>query len=264
MSDDAIKPAVVTADPWTGLRSLTAARIALGRAGGSLPTRALMELRVANARARDAVYTELAATELCQELQRRGYEPVVVDSAAATRQIYLLRPDLGRRLDDASRRNLQRAASKLPRCDACFVLADGLSAAAINRQGVAILELVIPRLRQLGWTIAPVVLARQGRVAIGDEIAAALGAELVAVLIGERPGLSAPDSLGAYLTYRPHPGVTDANRNCISNIRPEGLSYTQAVRTLVRLMIEARRRKLTGVGLKDAGGSTGPEVEPPQ
>ena len=171
-------------------------------------------------------------------------------SAAADRRAYLLRPDLGRRLDDSSRRNLTDAAGKF---DVAFVLADGLSAAAIDRHAAMLLELVIPPLTQLQWTIAPIVVAHQARVAIGDEIAQALGAQMVAVLIGERPGLSASDSLGAYVTWQPRPGVTDAGRNCLSNIRPEGLGYEAAARTLIHLISEARRRQLTGVALR-AGG----------
>ena len=252
---------IVSADPWRALRSLTGARIALGRAGGSLPTRALLELRLAQARARDAVHEEFATTGLVEDLKRRGYEVMVVHSAAADRCSYLLRPDLGRRLDDSSRRNLESAAGKFPPGDAGFVLADGLSAAAIDRHAMALLDLVTPRLAEQGWTIAPLVVVRQGRVAIGDEIAQMLGAQMVVVLIGERPGLSAPDSLGAYLTWRPRPGVTDADRNCVSNIRPEGLAYEQAARTLIHLMRQARRHKLTGVRLKAADAPT--RIEPP-
>jgi ethanolamine ammonia-lyase small subunit len=252
---------VVTADPGRALHSLTDARIALGRAGGSLPTRALLELRLAQARARDAVHEELATVGLAEDLKRRGYEVIVVHSAAADRRSYLLRPDFGRRLDDSSRCKLESAARKFPSGDAALVLADGLSAAAIERHAIALLDLVTPRLAEQGWTIAPLVVVRQGRVAIGDEIAQTLGAQIVVVLIGERPGLSAPDSLGVYLTWRPRPGVTDAERNCVSNIRPEGLAYQQAARTLIHLMTQARRRKLTGVRLKAAGAPT--RIEPP-
>jgi ethanolamine ammonia-lyase small subunit len=252
---------VVTADPWRALRSLTGARIALGRAGGSLPTRALLELRLAQARARDAVHKELATTGLVEDLKRRGHEVMVVHSAAADRRGYLLRPDLGRRLDDSSRRILQSAAGKFPPGDAAFVLVDGLSAGAIDRHAMALLDRVTPRLAQQRWTITPLVVVRLGRVAIGDEIAQMLGAHMVVVLIGERPGLSAPDSLGAYLTWRPQPGVTDADRNCVSNIRPEGLAYEQAARTLIELMSQARRSKLTGVRLKAADAPI--RIEPP-
>jgi ethanolamine ammonia-lyase small subunit len=239
----------VISDPWRELRSLTDARIALGRAGGSLPTGALLDLRLAHAHARDAVHAELAAGALAEKLTRCGYEVLTVRSQAADRRTYLLRPDLGRRLDDSSRPNLQSAAGKF---EAAFVLADGLSAAAIDRHAPTLLDLLIPRLIEQGWTIAPIVIALQARVAIGDDIARVLGAEIVAVLIGERPGLSAPDSLGAYLTWQPRAEVTDADRNCVSNVRPEGLCYKEAAHTLIHLMSEARRRKLTGVALKSA------------
>jgi ethanolamine ammonia-lyase small subunit len=188
---------------------------------------------------------------------------LIVHSAASDRATYLLRPDRGRRLDDSSRRVLEGAAATVSSRDACFVLADGLSAAAINRHAVALLDLTIPRLLEERWTIAPIVIVRQGRVAIGDEIAAVLGAGIVAILIGERPGLSASDSLGAYLTYRPRPDVTDADRNCISNIRPEGLPYEQAARTMLHLIGEARRRKLSGVRLKDAVEAAPARIKPP-
>jgi ethanolamine ammonia-lyase small subunit len=248
------------ADPWRELRALTGARIALGRAGCSLPTGALLELRSAHARARDAVQAELAASELVEDLKRCGHHVLLVHSAAVNRRTYLLRPDLGRMLDEQSRDNLQSATGKFSPADALFVLADGLSAAAVNRHAAPLLNLVVPRLLEQGWTIAPIVIARQGRVAIGDEIARALNAKMVAVLIGERPGLSAPDSLGAYLTWRPRPGVTDAGRNCVSNIRPEGLSYAEAARTLIHLMSAARRLELTGVRLKPFDS---PTIEPP-
>lgn len=245
--------ALVTSDPWRELRTFTGARIALGRAGGSLPTGASLELRLAQARARDAVHAELASPGVAEQLENRGYRVLTAHSAAANRRIYLLRPDLGRRLDGASRQKLKRAAAKLSASDAVFVLADGLSAAAIERHAAILLDLVIARLVRDGWTLAPIVVVRQGRVAVGDEITRTLNAEMAAVLIGERPGLSAPDSLGVYLTWQPRPGVTDAQRNCISNIRPEGLPYQDAARTLVHLMCEARRLRVTGVQLSAPG-----------
>jgi ethanolamine ammonia-lyase small subunit len=220
-----------------------------------------MELRHAQASARDAVRQELAMAGLVDDFKRRGHEVMVVHSAAADRPSYLLRPDLGRRLDEPSRRNLESAAGKFPPGNAAFVLADGLSAAAINRHAVALLDLVTPQLVEEGWTIAPLILVQRGRVAIGDQIAQVLGAQMVVVLIGERPGLSASDSLGAYLTWRPRPGVTDADRNCVSNIRPDGLVYEQAARILIDLMREAQRRKLTGLQLK--AGNTPTKIEPP-
>lgn len=238
------------------MRSLTDARIALGRAGGSLPTRALLELRVAQAAARDAVNEELATAELLEDLKGGGYEVLTVSSAAADRRSYLLRPDLGRRLHSSSRRDLEGAASRYPRADVVFVLADGLSATAIMRHAGALLDLVTPLLAEQQLTIAPFVVAHQGRVALGDEIAQILGANMVVVLIGERPGLSAPYSLGAYLTWQLPGALTDADRNCVSNIRPEGLPYQQAANTLIQLMSRARRFKFTGVRLNSADTKT--------
>lgn len=244
-----MEPASVLTDAWCELRAFTDARIALGRAGSGLPTSALQQLRVAQARARDAVHAKLTTSAVARQLQRRGHDVLIVRSAAADRSTYLARPDLGRRLDDTSRHELKRAAGKLHRSDAAFILVDGLSAAAIERHAVSLLDLVIPRLAKEGWALAPIVIVRQGRVAVGDEISRALKAKMAVVLIGERPGMSAPDSLGAYLIWQPHRGVTDAERNCISNIRPEGLSYQDAARTLVQLMCEARRLRLTGTQL---------------
>ncbi|HMX54344.1 MAG TPA: ethanolamine ammonia-lyase subunit EutC, partial [Plasticicumulans sp.] len=179
--------------------------------------------------------------------QASGLEVLDLHSAAADRLEYLQRPDLGRRLDEASRALL--AARPVTACDVGFVIADGLSARAVHEHAAALLTALLPRLD--GWTPGPLALVEQGRVAIGDEIGAALGARLVVVLIGERPGLSSPDSLGLYLTWSPRPGRSDAERNCISNVRPAGLPYPAAAHRLAHLMNEARRRSLSGVGLKD-------------
>jgi ethanolamine ammonia-lyase small subunit len=255
---DRSKPPVVVDNPWQGLRQYTPARIALGRAGISLPTRPQLEFQCAHARARDAVHLPLDQAALEGELALKGHEVVALHSAAADRQVYLQRPDLGRRLDDASRRRLEdRRRAEEARdggrraYDAAFVIADGLSALAIHRNAVPFLDAMMAELKGKAWRLAPIVLVEQGRVAIGDEIGELLGARMVAVLIGERPGLSAPDSLGIYFTYAPRPGLTDANRNCISNVREGGLSFEVASHKLHYLMSEARRRKLSGVMLKD-------------
>lgn len=242
-------------DPWSRLRALTPARIALGRAGVSLPTAAHLDFQLAHARARDAVRVALDVPALGQDLEAAGFESVAVRSAAATRDVYLKRPDLGRRLADES---AERLAALRGESDAVFVIADGLAAAAAQRHAVRIIAAAAGHLRAGGWRIAPVVVAEQGRVAIGDEIGARLGAALAVVLLGERPGLSAPASLGAYLTWHPEVGRTDADRNCISNIRPEGLAYDAAAATLVGLMTEARRRRLSGIALKADRGALGP------
>ena len=245
------------ADPWRRLRALTPARIALGRAGGSLPTAAHLDFQLAHALARDAVHDVLDLDATGAALRVAGLEWLAVRSSAGARARYLQRPDLGRRLDPSSRELLVRTSSSAAPPDAVFVLADGLSARAIHRHAVPLLNQVRSWLAADGWSLAPVVLAEQGRVALGDEIGALLGARLVVVLIGERPGLSSPDSLGAYLTWDPQVGRTDADRNCISNIRPEGLAYEAAGARLRYLMSEARRRRLSGVRLKDETGALG-------
>jgi ethanolamine ammonia-lyase small subunit len=235
-------------DPWYPLRALTPARIALGRAGASLPTRAHLDFQLAHARARDAVHDALDVAALRAALDQARLTSLAVRSAAADRATYLQRPDLGRRLDPASRALLEREADAV---DAVMVVADGLSSRAAQAHAVPLLATLVPRLVEAGWRLAPVIVAEQGRVALGDEIGAALRASLALVLLGERPGLSAPDSLGAYLTWDPRPGRTDAERNCVSNIRPEGLVPALAADKLGYLLLEARRRRLTGIGLKD-------------
>jgi len=228
------------------LRDYTPARVELGRAGVSLPTRALLQFQLAHAKARDAVHLPLAVNSLVVELKQHGIESITLASAARDRDEYLKRPDLGRRLSDDSRERLSGLRADY---DAVFVIADGLSALAVHRHAVPVLHLL---LGNLDWRIAPVAIVEQGRVAIGDEIGERIGARLVVVLIGERPGLSSPDSLGAYLTWQPGAGRTDAERNCVSNIRAEGLSYAAAAQKLLFLMNESRRRKLSGVKLKEA------------
>jgi ethanolamine ammonia-lyase small subunit len=221
------------------LTSFTTARVALGRAGNSLPTAELLRFQLDHARARDAVYAELDPREL-------PAPHVLTHSAARNREVYLRRPDLGRMLSDESSARLQRADY-----DAAIVMADGLSALAVQRHAAPLLEALMPLLAEEDWRMAPMTVALQARVAIGDEIGQRLGARLMVMLIGERPGLMAPDSLGIYLTYNPRIGRMEAERNCISNVRPEGLPYAPAARKLYFLMKETRARKLTGVALKE-------------
>jgi ethanolamine ammonia-lyase small subunit len=237
-------------DPWVSLKAFTAARIALGRTGTSVPVQESLAFKLAHAHARDAVYSTLAIEELLTELQQLQGEIYQVTSQAKNRQEYLQRPDWGRRLAESSRALLAEQAPT-EAYDIALVLADGLSATAINTHALPLLHLLLPQLRQAGFYLAPIILAEQARVALGDEVAELLRARLVLVLIGERPGLSAPHSLGAYFTYAPRTGLTDEARNCISNIRPEGLPYSQAAAKLSFLLQESLRLKISGVGLKD-------------
>lgn len=236
---------------WSRLRGLTAARIGLARSGASLATGPLLDFRLAHARARDAVHATLDDARLADDAAALGLPVMTVDSAAADRRTYLMRPDLGRRVGEAGAAALAARAGDY---DLVIVLADGLSAGAVQDHAVSVLTAALPALRAEGWRIAPLVIVRQGRVAIGDAIAADLGAAVVAVLIGERPGLSAPDSLGAYLTWRPRPDSTDADRNCISNIRPEGIGAAEAAFKLVFLLRAMRACGRSGVSLKDESG----------
>lgn len=235
-------------EPWNELRRWTAARIGLARSGASLATAPLLEFRLAHARARDAVHAPLDEARLRADLATLGLPVLAVASAAAGRQQYLMRPDLGRRLDPDGAATLAAHAGEY---DLAFVIADGLSSRAVQLHARPLLAEALPALQSEGWRIAPLTVARRGRVAIGDVVATALHAGIVVMLIGERPGLSAPDSMGAYLTWRPGPQTTDADRNCISNIRPEGLGYADAAFTLLHLLRAMRARRLSGVGLKD-------------
>lgn len=238
------------ADPWAFLKAHTAARIAQGRTGHSLPTSALLSFQLDHARARDAVHSVLDTAALPDQLNAIHPGALRLHSQAADRQTYLQRPDLGRKLDPASRANLQ-APENLTGFDLCLVIADGLSATAVNTHALTLVSGLMREAHSLRWSVAPVCVVEQGRVAIGDEIAHGLRAGLLVVLIGERPGLSSPDSLGAYLTYGPRPGLTDESRNCVSNIRPDGLTYEFAVLKIMYLLTEMKHRRLSGVTLKD-------------
>jgi ethanolamine ammonia-lyase small subunit len=235
-------------DPWTRMRAATSARIGLARAGASIATRHHLAFQLAHARARDAVHEPLDPGALVDRIRERGLEAVRLHSAAADRPTYLARPDLGRRLDDASRARLAAMARGY---DLVFVLADGLSARAATSHAAPLLDAGLPQLRRDGWRIGPFAVVEQGRVAVGDEVGSLLDAGLVCVLIGERPGLTSPDSLGAYLTWQPTIGRTDAERNCLSNIRPAGMAYAEAAQRLAYLCTQARLRRCTGIMLKD-------------
>ena len=240
-------------DPWAKLARWTPARIALGRAGASLPTREVLGFALAHARARDAVHALLDAGAISRQLGELELESIENESDATERDLYLRRPDYGRRLSAASRDRLAERDAKP--ADLALVIGDGLSAAAVHAHAAKLIAAFLPHAAQLELSLAPIVIARGARVALGDEIGALLQARAVAMLIGERPGLSSPDSLGVYLTFSPRPGRTDAERNCISNIRTEGLDYPLAAFKLAWLVREALRRSLTGVKLKDESAS---------
>ena len=233
-------------DPWEHLRRHTAARIAIGRAGGSLPTAEVLAFSAAHAAAQDAVHAELDFALLESDLRTLSLKCVQLHSAAPDRRTYLQRPDLGRALDDVS-----SSAIVANPVDLAIIVSDGLSAPAAQRQAAPLLNHLLPLLRRSSITFSPIYLVRHARVAIEDEIGERTGAKAALILLGERPGLGSPDSLGAYLVFEPRVGRTDADRNCVSNIHPAGLSFPAAAETLNFLISESLRRRLSGVKLKD-------------
>lgn len=235
------------------LRELTPARVGLGRSGASLPTEALLAFTLDHARARDAVHTAFDAPHLVAGLAGLGLDVSEVSSQAGSRRDYLRRPDLGRMLDPDSRRELERRGGTAG--DLVIVIGDGLSPAAVNIHSIELVRHLAPRLTEAGIGFGHAVVAAGARVALGDEIGAVLGARMVAMLIGERPGLSAPDSLGTYLTLAPRIGLTDERRNCVSNIHGAGLSYDEAAFKIAWLIREGFARQVTGVALKDESGA---------
>lgn len=269
-------PSVIE-DPWRAMATPGGARIGLGRAGVSLPTAPLLAFQLAHAQARDAVHESLDPTALAALLRQHGIDTVAVTSQARDRREYLLRPDRGRRLDEASAARLtqvhaaatagfdtvgfDKAGCGTAGFDLAIVIADGLSAAAPQRHAWPVLAAVWPMLTRWQWTLAPVVLATQARVALGDDIAERLGARMVVVMIGERPGLSAADSLGIYLTFAPKVGCTDAQRNCLSNIRDGGLVPEAAAQALLYLATQARVIGQSGVALKDESARAAPLID---
>jgi ethanolamine ammonia-lyase small subunit len=235
-------------DPWDRLRAFTTARIGLPRSGASLATRALLDFKLAHARARDAVSAPFDDAKLQADLAGLGLPVLAAASAAENHRQYLMRPDLGRRLAAKTTAVLAIHAADY---DVAFVVTDGLSAGAVQSHAPPVLANVLQTVRLENWRIAPITIVRRGRVAVGDAVAAALHADIAVVLIGERPGLTATDSMGAYLTWRPTPQTTDAGRNCISNIRPDGIGYADAAFKLVHLLQAMRARRLSGVLLKE-------------
>ncbi|BBI59545.1 ethanolamine ammonia-lyase subunit EutC [Vreelandella sulfidaeris] len=255
MAHDPSSPIVVE-NPWERLNAFTDARIGLGRAGVSLPTSKLLAFQLAHAQAQDAVHCPLDEEALSSELTQAlnlAEAPLHLHSHAQDRAMYLQRPDYGRRLNDESREHLQQATESQQRFDLAVVVVDGLSALAVQQNSASFLSTLYQTLDSdaTDWQLAPLTIVEQGRVAIGDEIGALLNADAVLVMIGERPGLSSPDSLGLYLTWAPEPGLRDDRRNCISNVRPAGLQVEEAARRFFLLLKEARQLKLSGVKLKD-------------
>jgi ethanolamine ammonia-lyase small subunit len=248
MSDLPATQSSVTPDPWAQLRQHTAARIAMGRAGSSQPTRESLRFSLDHALARDAVHSELDVDRLEKELRVTGLDVIRAATRVSDRATYLKRPDLGRQLSPDSLEQLKRCASP---CDLSIVISDGLSAQAAQSNAPALLKELLPRLSVANVKLAPLVIAPFARVAAQDTIGHALQATCGVILIGERPGLGAPDSLGAYLVHAPRLGNTDANRNCVSNIRPAGLSIPHAAETLHHLITQSLALKVSGVGLKD-------------
>lgn len=238
-------------DPWGHLKKYTQARIALGKCGTSLPTAAMLDFQLCHARARDAVHTQLDFEKTREAIEwKTGDRVFLLKSKVYDRFEYLRRPDLGRMLADESIEMLRTGADK-HKYNIALVIADGLSATAIEQNVVPFFELLIPALKASAYTLAPVSLVQNGRVAVADQIGYHLGAQLVVMFIGERPGLKSSNSMGIYMTYNPEPGTTDERRNCISNIRPEGMSCSAGVSKLLYLIQEAFQRKVSGVHLKD-------------
>lgn len=229
------------------LKAFTIARVSLGRAGNAIAIRDVLDFRLAHARARDAVHAPFHPAALACDLEAVGLETLVFRSAARDRSEYLRRPDLGRRLDDESRRRLEQPHRPF---DLVLIAADGLSPTAVQNQAVPLIQAVSTHFGSRALRVAPIVIVSGARVALSDEIGSLFGADLAVMMIGERPGLSAADSMGVYLTWAPQPGRTDAERNCISNIRPDGLSIGAAAELLLLLIQGARRLRISGVGLK--------------
>jgi ethanolamine ammonia-lyase small subunit len=238
-------------DSWRALSKFTQARIALGRAGGSWRTETLLDFRLAHARARDAVLKPFDCDKLDVELRRAGFEICRLETEATDRQTFLKRPDLGRRLSSATRQKLQERHAVWAKRDLAIIVSDGLSALAAETQVVPTLTALVPSLTNAGWTVFPIFIIPFARVKVQDELGELLGARHALILLGERPGLGSPDSLGAYFTYEPRADKTDADRNCVSNIRETGLPPAQAAEKIARLLIESAHRRVSGVALKD-------------
>ena len=253
---------LVTEDATLPLRRLTRARVGLGRAGASLPVREWLAFKGAHAAARDTVHLPFHVTEMKEAIEALGQETITCNSAAQDRATYLLRPDLGRRLEVASREQLVDRFADAEPCDLAICVCDGLSTEAVHAGAQPVLANLLPRLIETAWRIAPIFIVRNGRVAIQDEIGQLSNATIALSLLGERPGLATATSLGAYFVHTPTTGKTDADRNCISNIHVDGLQYEHAAEAIYRLLTEIRSQQTSGVLLKapdvaiEAGATT--------
>jgi ethanolamine ammonia-lyase small subunit len=239
------------ADPWVALKTLTAARIALGRAGGSQRTQSVLDFRHAHARARDAVHAHFDLATLEAQFQQQQLPTQRLSTAVSDRPTFLMRPDLGRQLSPSTRDTLEQLAREWGQRDLAILVSDGHSAQAAERHAIETVACLHAHLSAAGWTIYPILLIPYGRVKLQDEIGVLLRARHTLMLLGERPGLSSPDSLGAYFTYAPNPASTDADRNCVSNIRQDGLPPATAAQKLAQLLQESARLGVSGVSLKD-------------
>ena len=243
------KRRLVTQDPWAYLKKYTTARIALGRVGDAIPTKELLDFWLSYAKAKDAVYKSLDTNLISSQIKQLNHVAILVESLAESRSQYLKRSDLGRQLSDHSKEALKSICNNQT-YDIAISVADGLSATAIEENSFKLLSILLPMIGRSGLTLAPIAIVKQGRVAISDDIGKQLSAKLSLILIGERPGLSSPNSMGIYLTYGPTPQNTDERRNCISNVRPQGLSYQNAADQLLYLIVESIRLKISGINLK--------------
>ncbi len=257
MSGSLVFPSELSLSVPKELRHYTYARIGLGTVGVGIPLPEILAFREAHAAAKDALFAPFEVEGIQGKLQETGISSLVLHSEAADRSTYLQRPDLGRKLSVQSQKDLEGFNEAGSSYDVAMVVSDGLSARAVNQHATPVVQGLFAKGISAGWSMAPVVFLYQGRVAAGDPIGAILQAKAVLMLIGERPGLSSPDSMGAYLTYQPRIGLTDESRNCVSNIRPEGLPYGAAVEKLFYLLSESLRKKISGVGLKDEMGKLG-------
>lgn len=251
LSKDIQYPAQAHQDQWETLKQFTDARIAIGRAGCSIPTRALLDFQLSHAQAKDAVFQSLNVELLAEQLQQLGLNPIHVKSQAEHKELYLKRPDLGRLLCSHSVEQLQKIKTDQQHYDVCIVIGDGLSARAIEENALPFIQALIQPFAEQEWSVAPIAIATGSRVALGDKIAEIFKARMLIMLIGERPGLSSPDSMGLYYTWEAHSDCLDSQRNCISNIRPAGLSIPIATQRLLALMHNSKQLGRSGVDLKD-------------